>query len=77
MKTGLQACPFCGSDKIITDALRGCKRTLFRAQCETCNGGTGWKQTGQDAAAAWGIRAEGAAVLRRPSPYAWRTAVYP
>jgi Lar family restriction alleviation protein len=49
-------CPFCGSEKIAIDTLKGYKRTLFRGQCQKCHSATAWKETEGQAAADWNTR---------------------
>jgi hypothetical protein len=76
-EASLEACPFCGSERIVIDTLKGYKRIRFRAQCGGCAASTGWHPTEQGAAGAWHSRETAAQARPAPSPRAWRTAVYP
>ena len=77
----LKPCPFCGSEQIGIDTLKGFKRTRFKVQCEGCAASTGWKLTEAEAITSWLIRASetNTASLQHPalSPWAWRATVYP
>ncbi|MEX9900763.1 Lar family restriction alleviation protein [Proteus mirabilis] len=58
----LKKCPFCGCDRIFVgtyDYEEFYDKTYYKAECNSCEAETGFKDSKQEAIAAWNRRANG------------------